>query len=341
MPGTTGDQYRLTEEQKAFWMEHGFLKIPRCFSRDTAKKFTHSVWTRLGADPEDKSTWPTEKINMPGHTIVPVADFAPKAWSAMCELVGGEDKVADWVQNWKDGFIVNFGKPEFKPEDELDYRTLDNWHNDGDFFVHFLDSPEQALLVIPLFTDIMPKGGGTVICTDGIGLVAKRLYDHPDGMTPFMAPRGTPELQGEARREFWNGVIRNPELTRAETFYEATGEIGDVYLLHPFMLHSASRNLLRNVRIITNPPVALKEPFNYNRKDPSEYSLVEKKTLKDLGRPEGLPEWKITSPRENLVPARVHKQAEMKIQELERLKKTGVPVTLYEGAKAHDIFYPS
>jgi hypothetical protein len=75
-----------------------------------------------------------------------------------------------------------------------------------------------------------------------------------------------------------------------------------VYFLHPFMLHSASKNLLREVRIITNPPVALKEPFNYNRGD-GNYSLVEAKTLKDLGRPEGLPEWKITGPRELLYAA--------------------------------------
>lgn len=31
----------------------------------------------------------------------------------------------------------------------------------------------------------------------------------------------------------------------------------------------------------------------------------------------------------------------MKRKELERLKQSGVPVTLYEGAKLHDAFYPS
>ena len=93
--------------------------------------------------------------------------------------------------------------------------------------------------------------------------------------------------------------MQDHDLCREESFHEATGQVGDVYFLHPFMLHSASRNLLRNVRIITNPPVALKEPFNYNRPD-GDYSLVEAKTLKDLGRPEGLPEWKITGPRELL-----------------------------------------
>jgi hypothetical protein len=53
--------------------------------------------------------------------------------------------------------------------------ALDNWHNDGDFFVHFLDSPEQALLVIPLWSDIEHKGGGTAICGDGIKYIAKHL----------------------------------------------------------------------------------------------------------------------------------------------------------------------
>jgi hypothetical protein len=70
------------------------------------------------------------------------------------------------------------------------------------------------------------------------------------------------------------------------------------------MLHSASRNLRRDIRIITNPPVALKEPFNYNRSN-GQYSLIEQKTLKDLGRPTGIPEWKITGSRELLTPQRI------------------------------------
>lgn len=130
-------------------------------------------------------------------------------------------------------------------------------------------------------------------------------YNNPDGTNPALAPHGDPEIEGEERRKYFNGFVQNPELTRDESFHEATGEVGDVYLLHPFMLHSASKNLLRHPRIITNPPVALKEPFNFNRKDPSEYSLVEQKTLRELGRPEGLPEWKITSPRQALISPRI------------------------------------
>ncbi|KAJ5610018.1 hypothetical protein N7510_006737 [Penicillium lagena] len=305
MIASAGNLSSLTEDQKQHWMEHGFLKVEGCFSREAAEQFTSSLWTRLGASPDDKSTWPTEKLNMPAHSHVRIEDLAPKAWDVMCELVGGEDRIADWCKTWRDGWIVNFGKPEFKPTDPLDFRTLDNWHNDGDFFVHFLDSGEQALLVIPLFSDIEPKGGGTVICTDGIGLVAKHMYDHPGGTTPFLAPHGSPDLEGPERRSQWMKWISDPKATRDESFHEVTGKVGDVYFLHPLMLHSASRNLLGTVRVITNPPVAVKEPFNFNRSDPNEYSLVEKKTLRDLGRPEGLPEWRITAPREMLTPGRL------------------------------------
>ena len=98
MPGKIQEwtDFSLTEEQKQHWMDHGFVKIENCFSREFADRWTSSIWTRLGADPKDKSTWPTEKLNMPGHTVLPVKEHAPKAYAAMCELVGGEDRVADW-----------------------------------------------------------------------------------------------------------------------------------------------------------------------------------------------------------------------------------------------------
>ena len=112
---------------------------------------------------------------MPAHTQVPVPEIAPKAWSAMCQLLGGEERVSPWMSGWSDAFIVNLGREEYKPDDKVNFRELDNWHNDGDFFVHFLDSREQALLVIPLWSDIKPKGGGTALCSDGIKHITQHL----------------------------------------------------------------------------------------------------------------------------------------------------------------------
>lgn len=103
--------------------------------------------------------------------------------------------------------------------------------------------------------------GGTVLCTDGIGIFAKHLYDHPQGVLPSMKPV---DMQAEFNR---HEILVTPSLARYEAFHEATGQVGDVYLLHPLMPHSASRNLLRRQRVILNPPVSLKEPFQLSRAD--------------------------------------------------------------------------
>jgi len=77
-------------------------------------------------------------------------------------------------------------------------------------------------------------------------------------------------------------------------------------------------------RIITNPPVALREPMNFDRPD-GNYSLVEQKTLRALGHPEGLRGWKAIGERKLIVPERVKRQALMKKIEDEPLMP--VPAT--------------
>jgi hypothetical protein len=62
-----------------------------------------------------------------------------------------------------------------------------------------------------------------------------------------------------------------------------TGSIGDVVLVHPLTLHSASKNGRRLPRVISNPNTSLTEPFNFCRPNSSEYSLVELKTIHDIG----------------------------------------------------------
>jgi len=96
---------------------------------------------------------------MPSHMNFDASEFAPRAWAAICELCGGEDRVKPASKMWKDSLIVNLGTPEGEDK-PVAPQDLDGWHVDGDFFVHYLDSPEQALLVTPLFTDIAPSGGG-------------------------------------------------------------------------------------------------------------------------------------------------------------------------------------
>ncbi|KIW90218.1 uncharacterized protein Z519_08862 [Cladophialophora bantiana CBS 173.52] len=306
----------LTLEQVDCFMKHGYLRVPGCFTREAAEEWTKDVWVRLGFDPNNPDTWTTERTNMPGHGEVKVKDFAPKAYNAICELIGGEERITEDSKSWRDSFIVNLGTKEHEGK-EAHPKELTGWHVDGDFFVHFLDSPEQGLLVIPLFTDVLPNGGGTWICSEGVRKIGKWLYDHPQGVLPRMSPVGGTE-NFESGLEFYHTVVQGCD---DASFHEMTGSVGDVILLHPLMLHSASKNGRRLPRIITNPPVSLVKPFNFDREDESQYSLVELKTIKELGGQDMLRGWKIQGKREGVVPERVRRQARMLEEEKKRLKE--------------------
>lgn len=309
----------LTEAEKEHFRQRGYVHLKNCFTREQAASVTKDVWVRLGIDPEDKSTWNVSKVNMPNLNSFSSRDFAPKAWAAISELCGGEDRIAQGTEQWRDGLIVNLGSPETEGK-EIPPRELDNWHVDGDFFVHYLDSPEQGLLVIPFFTDIVPGGGGTVICPEGIPKIARHLYENPAGVSPRMIPRGHPDFKKEANLDFYTNLIQS-----CSDFVEVTGECGDVYLLHPLMLHSASKNPKRQIRIITNPPVSLKEPFQFDRPD-GNYTLVEQATLRALGE-ERLENWEIKGPREAVVPKRLKESERMKREQEARLQLQRIEAT--------------
>jgi len=133
-----------------------------------------------------------------------------------------------------------------------------------------------------------------------------------------MNPVGTsPDYEG---LEFYCDLVQS-----CSDFHEMTGKVGDVILLHPLMVHSATHNGLRLPRIITNPPVSLIAPFNFNRSNADEYSLVERKTLLELAV-NSLPEWKISGRREEVVPERVRVQRQMKLDEENRLRGSPVAV---------------
>jgi hypothetical protein len=173
------------------------------------------------------------------------------------------------------------------------------WHKDGDFFRHFLDSPEQGLLVFVNWTDVVHLGGPTYIATDSVPVVSRFLADRPEGALP---------------KEFdFKSLIG-----QCREFEEATAKAGDVYLLHPFLLHAASQNPLRLIRIITNPPVHLTEPMQFDRAIWEEHSPVERGVLRGLG----VERYKFaaTAPRERVVPERVRRQQELIQAEQERLR---------------------
>lgn len=278
----------LTAPDIEHFISRGFVRISGCFSRELALDLTARACERLYCSLDDPKTWPSGRMRPPESQRVSFESIAPKAWQAACELVGGAERILEPC-TWGDGFIINFGRqPELEwhpPSPTL--REWNNWHKDGDFFRHFLDSPEQGLLVIGVFSDIEEGGGGTYLACDSVGHIARYLAEHPEGVLP----RGTPAQE---------------IVSQCTDFVEATGSIGDVYLLHPFMLHSQSVNASDRVRFIVNPPVKLREPMCFSRAAAPDHSVVERAVLRALGvdRYEFVP----THPREAIVPERIARE---------------------------------
>src|SRR5215213_2327188 len=272
----------LSDYDIKHFIEHGYVQVKECFSREVAHEWSDTAFVRLGYDRDDPATWKEPRIHMPCSSEVKMEEFSLKLWRAVCELLGGEDRVQQSFI-W-DSFIVNLCDGCDRVW-EPPSATVLGWHKDGDSFRHFLDSPEEALLPIIIWTDIAPRGGGTFIACDSIGVVARLLAQHPEGLLA---------------EEF-----NFHRLTmQCNDFLEVIGDAGDVVLMHPFMLHASSQNHSMKPRIITNPPIQLREPMNFNRKDQTDYSPVERAVLLGLGVERF--DFRSTRPRERFVPERAH-----------------------------------
>jgi hypothetical protein len=137
------------------------------------------------------------------------------------------------------------------------------------------------------------------------------MAQHPEGLLP------------EELRAAYPGI-----LAQCPEFVEATGRAGDVYLLHPFMLHATAPNVLRDGRAITNPAIHLREPMRFDRDDPDEFSLVERAILRGLGV--GRYEFQASGSRGVAMPenrrTRLEEQERAKDREEARLRDAGLPL---------------
>ena len=96
----------LTPEQLAHFMEHGFVVVRGAIDAQLCQQWRTQALQRVGVDPSDPSTYPSEMIGVPSKHSMPVDELAPRAWAAICDLIGGPERAAA-VPSWSDGFAVS------------------------------------------------------------------------------------------------------------------------------------------------------------------------------------------------------------------------------------------
>ena len=109
-------------------------------------------------------------------------------------------------------------------------------------------SRERALLMLFLFSDVGPDDAPTRV----------RVGSHLD-VAPLLQPAGREGMIGaEASVLADRASVTRPVVP-------ATGEAGDVYLCHPFLVHSAQSIRGRTPRLLAQPPLTNREPFTLDR----------------------------------------------------------------------------
>ncbi len=243
----------LNDLQVTQFIERGWCVLEGAFTAAQARAARAVVWQRMaekrGILESDPSTWPPaydiEEVRWEPEVV---GCFSDRLAEAIGELVGRDR----WCGERRWGFWpVNFHFGSDAPEPVPDW----SWHVDGNWFRHTVDSPHQGLLLIGLFSEIAPGGGGTIVAGGSHRRAARILAAHPDGLT---------------HRELFDLALADP----IGNFTELTGAAGDVVLAHPFLFHTRGYKRSGPPRFISNSETPLLAPLQLDRSDGA-YSVLE------------------------------------------------------------------
>ncbi|TDC67337.1 phytanoyl-CoA dioxygenase [Micromonospora sp. KC207] len=277
----------LSDEQVERFVSDGFVKLEAAFPAELAQQGRELLWRQLGMDPEDRSTWSREVVRLGLQDAEPFVRSAttPRLHAAFDQLVGvGRWKPLDRIGTFPVRFPVRK-----RPEQTEDY----GWHIDASFladdaqrlgpqnwegeldlvppnyaevFRCNLRSRGRALLLLFLFSDTDEREAPTLV----------RVGSHLD-VPPLLEPYG-PE----------GTYLDVGDVGRDRPLASATGRAGDVYLCHPFLVHTPVANTGTRPRFMAQPSLQPVGELDLDRPD-GDYSPVERAVRIGLGLPAAEP----------------------------------------------------
>ncbi|MFT5087335.1 MAG: hypothetical protein ACI906_003454 [Candidatus Latescibacterota bacterium] len=243
------------------FLQNYLVHLKGAIPRELCDEWVGDYFEHTGIDESAPQSWPDDLNGFSKTTrTVPMAEASPQAWEAICELLGGEERIDERTRVFANGFNLNANRGGDQPWQGPAAQSP-GWHKDGWFFRHFLDSPEQALLCLVIWRDIEPQSGGTFYAPDSVPLICRELLEHPEGLK---------------HNHGWGRLIE-----QCRDFREMTAEAGDVIILHPYMLHAPSQNPSGRIRFMNNKVVSLKEPMRFQRSG-GDYTPLEASILQAL-----------------------------------------------------------
>ncbi|MCS6898553.1 MAG: tetratricopeptide repeat protein [Myxococcales bacterium] len=256
----------LSDAQVNFFLEHGYLHLPGAIPRATVDRWVEDSRRRVIEEPErilrnyfpnstpldlDRpETWHQPRVELQGSLHEPIAHVAPLLWGAICDLLGGDERVQ--TQTLNDYFILKFPFPEQEGTEGMEL-----WHIDDPQPNAKLNGLRNGLVCFLLFSDVVPEGGASRLLVGSVSKLARLLAASPSGI--------------DLTDPVWAKAIA----AESGTEVPCSGEAGDAFLAHGLMLHRASANRTRRIRWLNNLMIYLKAPLDPLRTDPSLRSPAE------------------------------------------------------------------
>ena len=80
---------QLTGGEVEHFLHHGYVVVKDCFSHSSAQEWIDRAWLRFGYDRDDPAQWLEKRIHLSALASVDAREFAPKAFAAAVQLLGG------------------------------------------------------------------------------------------------------------------------------------------------------------------------------------------------------------------------------------------------------------
>jgi hypothetical protein len=219
------------------FMCNGYAKLLQAVPRSAADAAREALWQQLGLSPDDPAGW-SESVrwaaDLTGRGPFGELVRSPMLTDALDRLCGA----GAWLPRGALGNIpVRF--PVTPPNDDRGWHIDANTPQpDGSWAV--TGRPHTAL-VLTLLSEVGPHDAATRI----------RAGSHRD----------VAHVLGSDRVELAEMGRLVDEASAERPVVQATGEPGDVYVVHPFTVHAADEHRGRTPRFMAQGPVVLTSPL--------------------------------------------------------------------------------
>jgi hypothetical protein len=255
---------QLIDSLAHYFSTHGWIRLKGAFSTGEAAAMRDVVWSALeetGIHRLDRATWQTERPDHLQHLKSnPVfhAVGSDLTLRAIDRLLGGQawTRPSDWG-----AFFIVF------PSGRSWNVPVSGWHADADYAGPL--APPKGLKVHAMFGDVEPRAGGMLIISGSHRIVSRWFVEHPP-----RAGAKAAELRKSVHQHRYLCALcaAGDPAERIDRFLdrveevdgvplqvlENTGTAGDVFLMHPLLLHAAPTTHLGSApRFLMNKDIQL------------------------------------------------------------------------------------